>query len=373
MSTSIAFLSGKGGSGKTTFALSISDLLRRCEVSTLLVDCDLSTNGATYFYESQLADWNKSECYALRSFSDIVISDLEAKIEPYSIAPNLDFIPSILGISEKNMFVESVNNRFLRIHKLERFFDWIQQNYDVVIFDCQAGYTELLTKLLPFMDVDVFVMEADSISASAMRNLHLKIGNYLSQARLYQVFNKATPEEFEIYSKIVGTFFTNIGTLLFDWKIRQAFSRSQVPDIENTSSKYGLDLCEISKIFFSGNDISERLTHFSNQLSYKQLEEKRQQIEDNMYKSNHKLKMRSVYSIFYFVMSCVICILVVLFKYKDISDVEIIGLISIPLVIAQIKLSMENWNTRKEEQRKYMGELKLIDRKLKEFKHISLD
>ena len=206
------------------------------------------------------------------------------------------------------MFDESVNNKFLRIHKLDRFFDWIQQNYDVAIFDCQAGYTELLSKLLPFMDVDVFVMEADSISASAMQNLHLKIGNCLSQARLYQVFNKATPEEFEIYSKIVGTFFTNIGTLLFDWKIRQAFSRSQVPDIENTSSKYGLDLCEISKIIFSVNDISERLTHFSNQLSYKQLEEKRQQIEDNMYKSNHKLKLRSMYSILYFVMSCVICV-----------------------------------------------------------------
>lgn len=49
MSTAIAFLSGKGGSGKTTLALSMADLMSKCKIKTLLIDCDLSTNGATYF------------------------------------------------------------------------------------------------------------------------------------------------------------------------------------------------------------------------------------------------------------------------------------------------------------------------------------
>lgn len=373
MSTSIAFLSGKGGSGKTTLALSISNLLCRCEARTLLVDCDLSTNGATYFYETQLANWDKLERYALHSFRDIIISDSDRIIEPYSIAPNLDFIPSIIGVSERNLFVESSNDNLPRIHKLDRFFDWIQQNYDVVIFDCQAGYTELLNKLLPFMDVDIFVMEADSISAAAMRNLHLKTGNYLSQARLYQIFNKATPEEFEVYSKIVGTFFTNIGTLLFDWKIRQAFSRSQVPDIENTSSKYGLDLCEICKIIFSNNDILERIKHFYKQLCFKQLEEKRQQIEDKLYNENHKLKWRTLSGFMTSVSGCLMCILIALFITKGFTESETIGLICVTLGMALMSVlnifDSRNLATRKQNQRKYMGELKLIDKKLKEFKH----
>lgn len=68
MSTSIAFLSGKGGSGKTTLALSMADLLSRCGIRTLLVDCDMSTNGATYFYESLFADQRKPISNSVASF-----------------------------------------------------------------------------------------------------------------------------------------------------------------------------------------------------------------------------------------------------------------------------------------------------------------
>ena len=169
--------------------------------------------------------------------------------------------------------------------QLQKFLLSARERYDVILFDCQAGYTELLPMLLPLMDVDLFVLEADSISASAMRSLHLKIGNSLGNARLYQIFNKATPEEFEIYSKIVGTFFTNIGTLLFDWKIRQAFSRSQIPDLENTSIKFGMDLCDICSISLPDERIKEQLKMFSNQLLYQQLEHQRTQVEEKLYNS----------------------------------------------------------------------------------------
>ena len=55
MSIILSLLSGKGGSGKTTMALSMSVLLSECGVKTLLIDCDLTTNGATYFYEDDLS------------------------------------------------------------------------------------------------------------------------------------------------------------------------------------------------------------------------------------------------------------------------------------------------------------------------------
>lgn len=43
MSKVLALLSGKGGSGKTTLALSIASMLSNCCLKVLLVDCDLST------------------------------------------------------------------------------------------------------------------------------------------------------------------------------------------------------------------------------------------------------------------------------------------------------------------------------------------
>lgn len=285
MSTAIAFLSGKGGSGKTTLALSMADLLCRCGMRILLVDCDLSTNGATYFYESQLSAWNKVKPLKVVSFDDILnVGSYVDDCIPLEIRPKLDFIPSIPEISSQHLIKGRVSHSQDSDINLSKFLNQARQNYDVILFDCQAGYTEILPMLLPLMDVDLFVLEADSISASAMRSLHLKVGNFLGHARLYQIFNKATSEEFEIYSKIVGTFFTNIGTLLFDWKIRQAFSRTQIPDLENTSAKYGSDLCAISQIILSDKDSQKKLGRFSAQLTYRQLEEKYKQTENELYK-----------------------------------------------------------------------------------------
>ena len=44
------FMSGKGGSGKTTLSLTMAYMLSSCNLNVLLVDCDLSTNGATFFF-----------------------------------------------------------------------------------------------------------------------------------------------------------------------------------------------------------------------------------------------------------------------------------------------------------------------------------
>lgn len=298
MSTAISFLSGKGGSGKTTLALGMADLLCRCGVQTLLVDCDLSTNGATYFYESQLAAQGKNELSGLLSFNSLLNTHSStSELIPLKIGTKLSFIPSFLDISGHRLEGQTTGKSQNLSQQLNTFLNWARKNYEVILFDCQAGYTDFLPVFLPLMDVALFVMEADSISASSMRNLHLKIGNHLDSQRVYQIFNKTTPEEFEIYSKIVGTFFTNIGTLLFDWKIRQAFSRSQIPDFENTSAKYGLDLCDICKIIFPDKFIHQKLDQLSEQLRCRQLEERRSQMEEKLYKSAHQSQGSLNYSL----------------------------------------------------------------------------
>ena len=88
MSKILALLSGKGGSGKTTLALSMSSMLSKCGIRVLLVDCDLSTNGATYFYEDRLPEHNRNTI----SFYNIIfgIGDQEGAI---NIDKNMDFIP----------------------------------------------------------------------------------------------------------------------------------------------------------------------------------------------------------------------------------------------------------------------------------------
>ena len=86
MSKVLALLSGKGGSGKTTLALSIATLLSNSGIRVLLVDCDLNTNGATYFFEDKLDAKNEN----LVSLS-LLVSSKEQEGEYLRINENMDF------------------------------------------------------------------------------------------------------------------------------------------------------------------------------------------------------------------------------------------------------------------------------------------
>ena len=378
MSTTLAFLSGKGGSGKTTLALSMSHLLHKCNVHVLLVDCDMSTNGATYFYESQLFKKDEKEQRKITSFNDLIKSNNNInEFNPLKIDNYLDFIPSVLKYQ-----LEETLTDFDNIEKqLIKLFNWAQSKYDVVLFDCQAGYTSFLQILLPLIDIDLFVLETDSISGSSMRSLHLKVGQFLGQARLYQVFNKATEEEFKIYSKIVGTFFTNIGTLLFDWRIRQAFSRSQIPDIDNTSAEYGLDLCNICKIIFNDEKIQKNLQLFCNTLSVKKVEEEYEQTEKKLYNINENIRIYNRNQIIRLVPLLTLIIYTMSIFLFDLSGKSLNNfyLVSLLLMFNSLTIFIEdinykNNNVTKSKLRKDQWEnenkLKLLNKKIKNLNNL---
>ena len=253
MCKSIAFLSGKGGSGKTTLALSIASLLSRCNIKVLLIDCDLSTNGATYFYEGKLSQRKRE----ITSFYDILFENV-LKIKAVEIEQYYFFVPSITQITKKNTRTYSYrqDNKFSAYNEL-------CNNYDVILFDCQAGYTDILKLILPISDINLVVMEADAISSASMRSLYLKIGDIINDRKIYQVFNKASQEEYEIYSKVYGgTVFTNVETIKFDWKIRKAFSTAQIPDMENTSALYGKQIYDLCIFLFSDEALKSKLKKF---------------------------------------------------------------------------------------------------------------
>lgn len=374
MSTAISFLSGKGGSGKTTLALGVADLLWRCEVKTLLVDCDLSTNGATYFYESLLTTQDEIGQPALLSFNGLISGDNNnEEWAPIKIGEGLDFIPSILNISDHQQKEDHPSNNYAQ--NLHNFIKWAKENYEAILFDCQAGYVEFFQVLLPLMDVDLFVMEADSISAAAVRSLHLKIGNFLGRAHIYQVFNKATPEEFDIYSKIVGTFFTNIGTLLFDWKIRQAFSRSQIPDIGCVSAQYSFDLCNICKIILPRSDTKRKIESVSIQLRYRHLMEEREQTVEKLEEFADagtpfwKELLKGIGALVGMLASLASILLLLInidsfdMNYVVLGALSVLGLATIFMGMTFLSLTERN-NSPNEDRQKYEHNLRKIDKEL---------
>jgi cellulose biosynthesis protein BcsQ len=263
----IAVLSGKGGSGKTSLSLCMANLLAASGIKTLLVDCDFSTNGATYFFEDILR--SADDFMSLRDLVDNGSST--GKI--VNIKQNFDFIPSVTKIDGLIVDPPPQSKYFCP------YSDSIFSKYGVVIFDCQAGYSPILPNVLTFVDQTLFVMEADAISSASIRSLHLKIGKLLT-SKSYQVFNKVTSDEYEIYNKLSGgTLFTNIESVLFDWTIRKAFALSTIPDIKNVDSRFWEQIINICKILFVEQDFQDKIRNFSKVLFSKKIQKEQETLE----------------------------------------------------------------------------------------------
>ena len=262
----IAILSGKGGSGKTCLSLSIANLLSTSGIKTLLLDCDFSTNGATYFFEDIL---RQDSNYI--SLQHVACKEISGK-KLVHIQKNFDFIPSVTKIDGTSIDATTLSKfDFSSI-------DEIINNYSVVLYDCQAGYSEILDSILPTVDQTLFVMEADAISSASIRSLHLKIGSLLT-SKSYQIFNKVTNEEYQVYNKLSGgTFFTNIESVLFDWTIRKAFALSTIPSIRNVDSLFWEQIINICKIIFTEQEFQDKIKNFSKMLFSKKIQKERESL-----------------------------------------------------------------------------------------------
>ena len=355
MCKSIALLSGKGGSGKTTLALSMATMLSNCGVKVLLVDCDLSTNGATYFYEEKLSA-KKSK---ITSFYDMLYNEGRQKRKCVSINENYDFIPSVTQITKENTKTYS----YVDGTKFNIYND-LCQKYEVILFDCQAGYTDILKLILPHVDINLMVMESDAISSAAIRSLYLKIGEVINEKKVYQVFNKASNEEYDIYSKVSGgTVFTNIETIKFDWKIRKAFSISQIPDLENTSANYGLQIFNVCKILFTAESIQAKLKKFETMLNLHFHQERETALKEKMLslKSDHSSKKsrmnKMIATMLPLICAVVLCaVFLVAMDFKEnFSDMALVA--SLLTGLLTVAFSMFSLYESTKEKRDYENEL----------------
>lgn len=237
MAEILTLMSGKGGSGKTTLALSLTKLLLECSLKVLLVDCDLATNGATYFFESKYNSTIQTTREILWGKQDLALLEVQKGFHfiptnthfPYSDPQNVSY--------DYNIFTKYLSS--------------ISSKYDIIICDCQAGYSNILEKILAISNVNLIIMEPDAISSSSVRVLYAQVPNLLESSKTYQIFNKITTEENKIYGKVfAGTIFTSLPSIIFNWDVRKAFAYSQVPEMVSTNTEFGKNVYEVAKILF---------------------------------------------------------------------------------------------------------------------------
>lgn len=231
--TFISLISGKGGAGKTVLGLSIAKILSEVKFKVLFVDCDFSTHGASYFMEDELDPEMKYS-----SFVNILTYKSSNNI--LKTKEGFSFLPSTLDPVNTKEIIDT-----LGFNVTPSCFN----EYDYVIFDCQAGYASLTEDLLRISNKNIIVLEADAVSSSALRVLYLQLSKLLGSKNTWQIFNKLTEEERKIYGNISdGTFFTNLPPVPFDWKVRGAFALGKIPGLFGKDSVFGIAVIRFLKI-----------------------------------------------------------------------------------------------------------------------------
>lgn len=257
MGKNICIISGKGGSGKTSLAFSFAKSLTQLNKKVLLIDCDMSTHGATYFVKSKIEEYRNANCriltmdgilcakeYPMHGFTN-TYGEVSIKVNKLNNVLEVDkflyFLPSNISITNKQRNLS---------HNYEVFWSFIkneiQNHVDVIIFDCQAGYSDLSRFILKICDICLLISEPDAVSAAANKTLCFQIGQELENVKTYQIFNKITKEEWEYYSRVTASaFFVNLSPILFNWKVRKEFAISQFPSIESIDLEFGKTIIDI--------------------------------------------------------------------------------------------------------------------------------
>lgn len=143
MAQTIAVLSQKGGTGKTTTVRTLTDVLRRCGVRTLAVDLDPQGNLSDYFDLPTDVEPTVAEVLSGRAKASEAIHE--------------DIIPANLSLAEAELMLGGKMGREMT---LKRALVKVAEDYDVILIDCPPSLGLLTINALVAADRALITAEA---------------------------------------------------------------------------------------------------------------------------------------------------------------------------------------------------------------------
>jgi chromosome partitioning protein len=143
MAQTIAVLSQKGGTGKTTTVRTLADVLRRIDVKTLAVDLDPQGNLSDYF--------------DVAPDSEPTIADVLAGTAAAKDAIHQDVIPASLNLAETELML---GGKIGREMTLRRALSKVRGDYEIVLVDCPPSLGLLTVNALVAADHALVTAEA---------------------------------------------------------------------------------------------------------------------------------------------------------------------------------------------------------------------
>ena len=143
MSVTIAILSQKGGTGKTTTVRTLADVFRRAGLKVLVVDLDPQGN---------LSDYFDVPPDATPTIAEVLTGHAKAKDAIHS-----DVLPASLALAEAELALAGKMGRELTLRKAVKD---VKADYDLVLFDCPPSLGLLTVNALVGADYALLTAEA---------------------------------------------------------------------------------------------------------------------------------------------------------------------------------------------------------------------
>jgi chromosome partitioning protein len=148
MATTIAVLSQKGGTGKTTTVRTLADVFSRVGLRVLAVDVDPQGNLSDYF--DVPPDWSPT-------LADVLASQAKAAEAVY----NEQILPANLGLAESELVLAGKMGREMT---LRRALKDVKRSYDIVLIDCPPSLGLLTVNAVVAADQALISTEAQYFS-----------------------------------------------------------------------------------------------------------------------------------------------------------------------------------------------------------------
>jgi chromosome partitioning protein len=147
MATTIAVLSQKGGTGKTTAVRTLADVFRRVGLDVLAVDLDPQGNLSDYF--------------DVPADADPTVADVLAGQAKAADAVHNDVLPANLGLAESELILSGKMGREMTLRRALRD---LKRRYDVILVDCPPSLGLLTVNAVVAADYALVSTEAQYFS-----------------------------------------------------------------------------------------------------------------------------------------------------------------------------------------------------------------
>lgn len=209
----------KGGVGKTTTAVMLSEMLQSMGKKVLLIDFD-PLHSATKFLNKTYKNEPQDQLSLLEA---IQLKDLNLCLR--KLTEDFHFLPGDFDLADFPQYVKKLTSSKLRRYSENRYsvvlkdlLDRIKENYDFVFIDVPAASLDFADNAVVASDQILLVMQPqqDSYEASVqlidyLKNLYKYSGNFALVGILPSLVNNDSIVEKEILEEAADTF----GELLF--------------------------------------------------------------------------------------------------------------------------------------------------------------